>query len=381
MVTYHILTYGCQQNILDSEFIESILVQQGLKAIDNWRQADLVILNSCSVRQASEDKIYGLGREINEIRSKGQNLRVIVVGCLVGSAIGERKRFTARVLERKLQFADAWIPSSKLSQIPKYLYHWGLIEELKSPSNFFGRLPSQNHHAYVNISLGCDNFCTFCVVPYARGKEISRSEQEIMAEIKSLTQQGITHITLLGQNVNSWGLTHEDKFNIRSGSAQKLPFAALLREVHQIPQVAKISFLSSNPFDFTQDLVQTLRLPKMERYVHIALQSGDDEILRKMNRRHTAQEFMTLITSIRKAVPEIHLGTDLIVGFPGETAAAFQNTVALCQKIQFDVAFVSMYSLREGTTAAKMKDDVSKTEKRKRHQKLVEVIEKSKRRK
>lgn len=378
MKTYFIRTYGCQQNIRDSEIIESCLNHLNFQRVDSWHQADLFILNSCSVRQASEDKIYGIGKEVLKLRNKGSDIKVIVMGCLIGSAVGERKRFHYHKLQQKLFWVDYLLKNDELLHLPEILFQLNLLENPDSqidPS--FSRVQSQSQHAYVNISTGCDNFCSYCVVPYARGKEISRPEKEILQEIETLISKGVTEITLLGQNVNSWNLPYDLKFQIRSGSAKKLPFASLLGQIHAYPQITKISFLSSNPFDFTEDLIDVLALPKIDRYLHIAVQSGDDEVLQKMNRRHTHKEFLNLISKLRDKIPEIQIGTDLIVGFPGESKEAFENTVKLCQEVRFVKAYVSMYSPRFGTAAAKMRDDVSKEEKKRRYQKLVRVIAES----
>lgn len=245
----------------------------------------------------------------------------------------------------------------------------------------FGK-QSNKTQAFVNISYGCDNFCTFCVVPYARGKEISRSESEILKEIKHLTQRGYKQVMLCGQNVNSWGLDATEKFSIRTGSNQKLPFAELLRKVAALEEIEKIDFISSNPFDFTQDLIDVLKTPKISNYLHIAVQSGNNEVLKKMNRRHTIEEFYTLIEKIKLVKPNIELGTDIIVGFPGETEEQFEDTVKLFEKITFNVAFISIYSPRKGTPAEKFyKDDIPLKEKRRRHERLTKIWKSSKVRK
>lgn len=367
----------------DSEIIEAQLINLGLQKAKTWLDTDLLILNSCSVRQASDDKVLGLGKKIKKLKAKtclparqGERLKTIVTGCLVGSASGERKRFKFKELQKKLSWVDILLPQEELVvKLPELLRKWEKENNVvtKTVSSLNVR---QTKPALINISTGCDNFCTYCVVPYARGAEISRSKSEILKEVRDLVNHGVTEILLLGQNVNSWDLSKEKKFQIRTGSTQKLPFTSLLREIHEFPQIKKISFLSSNPFDFTQDLIDTLAFPKIDRYLHLPVQSGDDEILKRMNRRHTVADYLKLIQKIRTKVPEIEIGTDLIVGFPGETEKQFENTVKLCEQVKFRVAFVSMYSVREGTAAAKLKDDVSKVEKRRRHQKLVEIIEK-----
>lgn len=362
MKTYFIKTYGCQQNTRDSEIIETLLQANGLQPVSKWREADLVILNSCSVRQASEDKIYGLGREVIKVREQGKDLKVIVTGCLVGSTVGERRRFTYKQLIRKLSWVDGLVSATEIETILELLYGWNWIDSISIPQNFKAQHGKtlHSHHAYVNISTGCDNFCTYCVVPYARGEEVSRSKQTIINEIQELIAKGMTHVTLLGQNVNSWGLSKEAKFQIRTGSDQKLPFADLLRTIHNFPEIEQISFLSSNPFDFTKDLIDVYKLSKIDTYLHIAVQSGDNTILEKMNRRHKVEEFISLIDSLRKVNPALKIGTDIIVGFPGETEEAFEATVSLCKRVRFDLAYVSMYSPRTGTGAAKMVDTVSK---------------------
>ena len=226
--------------------------------------------------------------------------------------------------------------------------------------------------------MGCDNFCSFCVVPYSRGKEISRSKEEILREINHYLLRGFSEFTLCAQNVNSWGLDMSEKFEIRSGSDQKLPFADLLRELNEIEGVKKIDFLSSNPFDFTNDLIDALKLPKISNYLHMAVQSGNDEILKKMNRRHTANDFVSLVNKIRESKPNLELGTDIIVGFPGETEDQFLDTVELFKKVKFKVAFISIYSPRKGTPSAKFyQDDVPLEIKKERHARLTKVWKES----
>jgi tRNA-2-methylthio-N6-dimethylallyladenosine synthase len=231
-----------------------------------------------------------------------------------------------------------------------------------------------NNRAFVNISFGCDNFCSYCVVPYSRGEEVSRSKKDILSEIDVLIKNGCTKITLCGQNVNSWGLSKKERLGIRTGSNQKLPFASLLREVHGRKNLEEISFISSNPFDFTADLVDATSLPKISNYIHIAAQSGNNDVLVRMNRNHTVEDFIKLIEDIKKVKPNLELGTDIIVGFPGETRDQFMDTVNLFHKIKFNVAFISMYSPRKGTFAQKnYEDDVTLKEKKYRHYYLTKV--------
>ncbi|MFH1566139.1 MAG: MiaB/RimO family radical SAM methylthiotransferase [bacterium] len=368
---YYLRTYGCAANEKDSQDIKYMLDNLGLLETKKFGDADVVILNSCSVRQAAEDKIYGVGKKMKEFKPV-----VILTGCMVGSATGKRKRYELEYLQKKIPWVNYFLNPSQIKEIPNILSKEDFIPDVSKL--FVSSVPSISQSC-INISTGCDNFCSYCVVPYARGLEISRTKEDILSEVKNLVKKGISEITFLGQNVNSWGLNKETKFNLRAGSFHKLPFAFLLRETHEIEGIKKISFLSSNPFDFTQDLIQTLKLPKISRYIHIALQSGDDKILKRMNRRHTVKEFIKLIKEIKKTVPEIEIGTDLIVGFPGETEKQFRNTVTVCQKLKFNVAYISMYSERLGTIAQKLyKDDVPLKEKKRRHKVLTEIIQKAK---
>lgn len=397
---YFIKTYGCQANLADTARISGILDLLGFSELKLpefktekeglfyvLSNADIFIINSCSVRQKSEDKIYGIGKEAKENFLKiGKKPYIILAGCIVGSTIGERKRFEPSELVKKTKWVDLYLDHSSVGFLPGILKDAGLLPNvLKKITDNIGfenaAKPdsSDPKHAYVNISTGCDNFCTYCVVPYARGKEISRSEEEIIREIKTLVKKGAEYITLCGQNVNSWNLSYDEKFKIRSGSRKKLPFVSLLKKIHEIDGVKKLDFISSNPFDFTKDLVEALKLPKISNYIHIAVQSGNNEVLKNMNRRHTVEEFIKLITSIRKAKPGIEIGTDIIVGFPGETEKQFMDTVKLVEKVKFNVAFIAMYSQRKGTLAEKnFKDDVSRDEKKRRLAYITKVWRDSK---
>jgi len=392
---YYIKTFGCYANEADSDLVAGVLEKLGFEELDKkegnetaeithaLQNADVLIVNSCSVRQKSEDKVYGIGKMIKnyeKVRAK-----VFLTGCMVGSVTGDRKRFSEKELTAKTRNYDGYFIPGNIDQFLDILKDFGLVDKKVSiEKEKIERRQKNNNHAYVNVSYGCDNFCSYCVVPYARGCEVSRSEKEIIEEIKCLIKKGITDFTLCGQNVNSWGLGFEEKFKTRSGDykksvGEKLPFAELLKKVHKIDGVKNIDFISSNPFDFTQDLVEVLKLPKISNYVHIAVQSGNNKILRAMNRRHTIEEFVDLIKRIREARPHIEIGTDIIVGFPGETKKQFMDTVNLVKNISFSVAFISMYSPRKGTFAQiNLKDNVPLKEKKWRHMYISKVWKKSK---
>lgn len=390
--TYYIKTLGCQANINDSGTMAGILKALGFEAaklgkdykneheelLDILPRADLFIVNTCSVRQKSEDKVYGLGKVFSQLKNRGEKIPfAIISGCMVGSATGNRRRSKLRDLKDKTSWANVYLNPAQIFDLPEILRREGQLDEWalkKFNLDEIEKVQFEDKKGYINISNGCDNFCTYCVVPFAREEEVSRSEKEIMVEAKHLAEHGYKNIMLCGQNVNSWGLSRDERFEIRSGSDQKLPFANLLRKVCEIEGLENIEFMSSNPFDFTKDLIEACKHPKISNYFHIAVQSGNNEVLRRMNRRHTIEEFIDLIKNIKKAKPDAEFGTDIIVGFPGETREQFMDTVKLFEKINFNVAFISMYSTREGTAAQKaLKDDVSRKEKKWRHEYLSKV--------
>ncbi len=393
--SYYIKTFGCYANEADSDLIAGVLEKAGFKELKKkngnetqeishaLKNSDILIVNSCSVRQKSEDKVYGLGKMIKHgVKNRA---KVFLTGCMVGSAVGDRKRFTEKELQRKTESYDGYFPPADISKLTELLKKFDLISEnFVLDKNSVQRRQVDKKHAFVNVSYGCDNFCSYCVVPYSRGCEISRAEKEIIDEIKCLVEKGISEITLCGQNVNSWGLSVEDKMKIRLGSVsnglgKKTPFAVLVEKVHKISGIEKIDFISSNPFDFTQDIVNLFKLHKIANYVHIAVQSGNNDILKMMNRKHTSEEFLDLVKSLRTVRPDIEIGTDIIVGFPGETREQFMDTVKLVKDVKFSVAFIAMYSPRKGTYAqVNLKDNVSMKEKKWRHMYLSKVWKNSK---
>lgn len=397
---YYIKTFGCYANEVDSDVIAGVLEDLGFEELKKLKfkneteevgyvlkNADIFIVNSCSVRQKSEDKVYGLGKLVNEYEKKNKRKKkktyVFLTGCVVGSTLGDRKRSSIEQLKSKTRNYDFFFAPNDIKSLVGALKDLNIIEKKKINEDLniksIKRRKRGEKHAFVNVSYGCDNFCSYCIVPYSRGGEVSRSKKDILDEIKCLVKNGVKEITLCGQNVNSWGLTKEEKLKVRSGSTQKLPFALLVKEVCDIKEIEKVDFMSSNPFDFTQDLVNVLKLPKISNYIHIAAQSGNNEILKAMNRRHTHKEFVDLVKRIKKIRPEIEIGTDLIVGFPGETKKQFMDTVKLVKEVSFAVAFISMYSPRKGTYAQiNLEDNVPMKEKKWRHMYITKVWKKSK---
>lgn len=339
-------------NVSDSEKIAGWYESQGWKLARKIEEADEIVVNTCSVRESAENRVFGL---VNNLRRKGTNLpagrqgvqrykgRIVLTGCMM--------RYPLRWLKEKLPQVDEFKKILEFAQSSRFIIH------------------GSNVHAWVPIMEGCNNFCSYCVVPYARGREVSRPFEEIICEVKELVKRSYKEITLLGQNVNSYGkdikiLRYE---NIgKDAKVHKTEFANLLSKLNNINGLEKISFMTSNPWDLTDDIIKAIKLPKVDKYLHLPVQSGDNEILKKMNRKYTAQEFTTLVKRIRKEIPEIKIGTDIIVGFPGETLRQFQNTTNLCKKIGFVKAYISIYSPRPGTAAFKLKEKIPFKEKRRR---------------
>jgi len=356
MKKYFIKTYGCQMNKSDSERIAGWYESRGWERAKKIEEADEIVINTCSVRQSAEDRVYGLINNLSKLKIENCKLKIILTGCML--------RYPLADLRKKLP----------------------LVDEFKKISEFQITQPKRESkiHAWVPIMEGCSHYCTYCVVPYARGPEKSRDFEEIVCEVEELAKRGYKHVTLLGQNVNSYGKEFKisklksqiSKLNLKSENLKnfKTPFALLLAVLHEILGIEKISFVTSNPWDLTDDIIEAMSLPKIDRYLHLPVQSGDDEVLRRMNRPYTAKQYLALVKKIRRRIPDIKIGTDIIVGFPGETEEQFQNTVKLCKKVGFEKAYIAMYSPRPGTAAFKFKDDVSYEEKKRRWQILEKLI-------
>ena len=360
---YYIKTFGCQANEADSERLAAVLESRGYNLAKKIEQAEVVVVNTCSVRESAENRVFGLVNNLTKRGAKVQGCKgtkkpkIILTGCMVGSAKGERRRYTLRQLQLKFPGVD----------------EFKTIDELLGS----GKLPPKRKKktsALVPIMEGCNHFCSYCVVPYARGLEVSRPFKEVITEVKDLAERGYNEVTLLGQNVNSFGKDFEEVRPRRNEVGSQRNFSDLLRELHRIKEIQKISFLTSNPWDLTDDIIEAMALPKVDRYFHLPVQSGDNRILKKMNRHYSAEDYLKLIKKIREKIPDIQIGTDIIVGFPGETRIAFENTVRLCKRAGFVKAYVARYSSRPGTAAAKLKETVSPEEKKRRWRVLDKLI-------
>ena len=364
---YWIVTFGCAANEADSERIASYYEARGFTKAKSLRTADDVIINTCMIRQKAEDRVYGLVYNLSLAKKKGRNLKIVVTGCMVGMAIREKTGKMLALLKKKMPAVDEFLP----------------IEE-----GGFDHAPlrTEKNHALIPITNGCNNFCTFCVVPMTRGREVSRPFDDVLFECHTLAGQGYTHITLVGQNVNSYGsdLKKEKKRKItyvKHLGRLRIPtlFPDLLHEVSKIDGLKLIDFISSNPWDFSDELIEVIaKNPKISRHIHLPVQAGDNEVLRRMNRWYTREEYLLLVRKIRDRIPGATISTDIIVGFCGETGEQFAHTVDLARRVGFRKAYVAMYSDRPGTSAHKVyKDDVPYKEKKRRWKILEELINKT----
>ncbi len=367
---YFVVTFGCAANEADSERIASLYEARGYIPAKNIEEADDVVINTCMIRESAENRVYGLVHNLTKEKQKGRNLKIVVTGCMVGMGIREKTGKMLAALAKKMPGVDEFLP----------------IEEVG-----FDHAPvrTKAKHALVPVSRGCNNFCTFCVVPFTRGREISRPFEDIINECKELAKAGYTEVTLIGQNVNSYGADivkskikdQKSKMKItyvKHLGRLRIPtlFPQLLQEVCKIEGITLIDFISSNPWDFSDDLINVIaKNKKISRRIHLPVQSGDTEMLKKMNRWYTAEEYLTLISKLKAQIPNVTVSTDIIVGFCGETEEQFQNTVDLCRQVGFTKAYVAMYSDRPGTSAHKVyTDDVPHEEKKRRWKILEELI-------
>ena len=352
---YYIWVIGCQMNRSDAERVSSVLEGLGYQKTEKETKADLIVVLACSVRQSAIDRIYGKARKWNEMKKK-KNLTTVLSGCVLEADRSKMKKVF-----------DIIFDTTDLKKFPLLLSKRNVLLDI---SDHFKITPlyQLSFQAFIPIMTGCNNFCTYCAVPYTKGREKSRSEKEILNEIEGLVNKGYKEITLLGQNVNSYGNDLKDGSN----------FTGLLNKVNIIPGKFWIRFLTSNPQDMSSELIKALKeCEKVTENIHLPVQTGNDEILKKMNRKYTRKHYLKLVSEIEKEIPNIAISTDTIVGFPGETKKQFGDTVSLYEKVEFDMAFIAQYSSRLGTAAAKIKDDVSKEEKKEREKKLTEVLKKT----
>ena len=359
-------TYGCQQNVSDGEKIKGLLAQMGYGFCDSADEAELVLYNTCAVRENAEDRVFGNVGALKAKKRRNPNLVIALCGCMT------QQPHIAEKFRRSYPYVDLLFGTHALHQLPELL--WKVLSEKQRIFNIEegdGTIPEglpvcrdQTVRAWLPIMYGCNNFCTYCVVPYVRGRERSRTSEDILREFRSLVEQGYRDITLLGQNVNSYG----------KGLEEKIDFAGLLRKLNAVEGDFRIRFMTSHPKDATFALIDTIaECDKVCNHFHLPVQCGSDRILRLMNRGYTTADYLRLIDYARQKLPDISFTSDIIVGFPGETAEDFEQTLDLIRRVRFDSLFSFIYSKRVGTRAAEMEDPITPEEKSGRFQRLLAV--------
>jgi len=337
-------------NWSDSERIAAVLEDAGCKKTLSMNEADLVVVNMCSVRQSAVDRIFGLAEKLKALKIEGKKIKTILTGCVLPI---DKKTLSERF--------DLILDINDIPKLPKILK----ISTAKTPQKHYLKIKPEYaslFSASIPIMTGCNNFCSYCVVPYTRGREISRPAKDIICEAKNLVERGYKEIWLLGQNVNSY----EDK---------KINFPRLLKQINDIPGKFWIRFTSSHPKDFSDELINAMKkCEKVTEYLNLPVQAGDNKVLKAMNRPYSIEDYKKIIKKVRKEIPDIALSTDIIVGFPGETKANFENSVKLFKGMKFDMGYILKYSPRKGSAAAKLKDNVSKEEKVRREKVLTDIL-------
>ena len=362
-----ITTFGCQMNEHDSEKLSSMLDEMGYEKTVLTEEADLVIYNTCAVRENAELKVYGNLGQLKHQKSKNPDLKIAVCGCMM------QQPHVVEEIKTKYRHVDLVFGTHNLYKFPELLAGsmdaqkilidvWDVdgevVEGLRSNRKF-------ELKAFVNIMYGCNNFCTYCIVPYTRGRERSRTPEDILDEIKELVANGTKEITLLGQNVDSYGKTLEEKIN----------FAKLLRMVNEIEGLERIRFMTSHPKDISDEVIYAIRdCERVCEYIHLPIQCGSTKLLKKMNRHYTKEYYLELIEKAKKEIPDIAFSTDLMIGFPGETDEDVEDTIDVIRKVKYDAAFTFIYSKRKGTPAAQMENQIPEEIKHERFNKVLKAV-------
>jgi tRNA-2-methylthio-N6-dimethylallyladenosine synthase len=362
--TYEVRTYGCQMNVHDSERIAGLLEQAGYARAGQDASPDLVVFNTCAVRENADNKLYGNLGHLAPAKAANPAMQIAVGGCLA-----QKDQAT---IVTKAPWVDVVFGTHNIGSLPALLERARVeqesqVELLEALETFPSNLPARRESSYaawVSISVGCNNSCTFCIVPSLRGKEKDRRPGDVLAEVEALVEQGVLEVTLLGQNVNSYGVEFGDR----------LAFGKLLRAVGAVPQLERVRFTSPHPKDFTDDVIAAMaETPTVMHQLHMPLQSGSDEVLRRMRRSYRQDRYLGIIERVRAAMPDAAITTDIIVGFPGETEADFEQTLDVVRRAQFSSAFTFQYSVRPGTPAATMGDQVPKEVVQERYMRLMAV--------
>ena len=364
---YYIKTYGCQANVRDEETMRGMLENIGYFPVEKAENADLIIINTCAVRENAEDKVYGEIGNLKYLRKKNKNMVLALCGCMV-----EEPEILDYVMNT-FKEVNLFFGTHEISNLYNLLYQClttgeRIVAVESKAGEVVEELPvrrNNDYKAFVNIIYGCDKFCTYCIVPYTRGKERSRKFDEVIKECQQLVDAGYQEITLLGQNVNAYGKNLDEGHD----------FADLMEAVAKLG-IPRLRFTTSHPWDFSSKMIDVIaKYPNIMKFIHLPVQSGNDEILRKMGRRYTRQKYLDLVKEMREKIPGLSLSTDIIVGFPNETEEEFQDTVSLVDIVKYEAAFTFIYSPRKGTPAARMVDNVPYEVKSRRFQELVKHLE------
>ncbi|SFS60303.1 tRNA (N6-isopentenyl adenosine(37)-C2)-methylthiotransferase MiaB [Marininema halotolerans] len=371
---YLIRTFGCQMNVHDSETMAGILEQMGYEATDKDEEAAVILINTCAIRENAEDKVYGEVGRLKALKTEKPEVVLGMCGCM-----SQEESVVNRILT-KHQHVDLIFGTHNIHRLPQLLFEALMGKEMvvevwSKEGDIVENLPKVREDglkAWVNIMYGCDKFCTYCIVPYTRGKERSRRPEDVLAEVRELARKGYQEVTLLGQNVNAYG---------KDFAEREYRFGDLMDDVRQIG-IPRIRFTTSHPRDFDDHLIDVLaHKGNLVEHIHLPAQSGNSDILKIMARKYTREQYSDLVRRIKNKIPDVALTTDIIVGYPGETEEQFKDTLSLMEEIEYDAAFTFIYSPREGTPAAKMKDDVPMEVKKERLQRLNRLQETISRRK
>lgn len=361
---YFIVTYGCQMNVHESEKIAGILENLGYECGESREEADIIVFNTCAIREGAEDRVFGNVGNLKKQKKKNKELIVVVCGCMT------QKENTAKKLLKIFPFVDIVIGTFNITKLGLFIeaVKKGRQLEIMQEGEIDETLPykrTSGDNAWVNIMQGCNNFCTYCIVPYVRGREKSRKSENILKEIKEVVASGkYKKITLLGQNVNSYGKDRDDE----------LSFAQLLKEICKIDGDFKVTFMTSHPKDLNDDVIDVIASEdKIEKAIHLPAQSGNNRILKLMNRSYTREKYLSIIEKIRQHIPNCRITSDFIVGFPTETEEEFEDTLDLVKKVKYDSLFAFMYSPREGTVASRMDGQIDDETKHDRVNRLLNL--------
>ena len=367
-LTFCVTTFGCQMNARDSEKLAGILEQIGYVEEADEEKADFVIYNTCTVRENANMRVYGRLGQLNRVKKKNPHMMICLCGCMM------QEPEVVEKLKKSYRFVDIIFGTHNIFKFAELIAtrfesQRMVIDIWKDTDKIVEDLPSERKYSFksgVNIMFGCNNFCSYCIVPYVRGRERSRDPKAIIREIEKLVADGVVEIMLLGQNVNSYGKTLETPMS----------FAQLLSEIEKIEGLERVRFMTSHPKDLSDELIAVMKdSKKICKHLHLPIQSGSTRILTKMNRHYTKEDYLYLVNKIRKAVPDISLTTDIIVGFPGETEEDFLETMDVVKKVRYDSAFTFIYSKRTGTKAAVMEDQVPEAEVKYRFDRLLKEVQ------